>query len=74
MDKETLHLDYTLHYSDFRQSWLDSYKKSLPNIFTFWGTAFVISLILLIITDDKLLFTLISFTLGAIPISIAVFN
>jgi hypothetical protein len=71
MKQEILHLDYELNLKDYRKIWVDLFKESLPSLIFFWGIAVVLSLLGLLFTSEKLVFTLTTITFSAIPTYIA---
>lgn len=78
MSQEVLHLDYDLSLQDFRLYWWDTFKKTLPNVATFWGSAAVICFSLAFIFRDWVRETLILAGIGVImlliPIVMTIFS
>ena len=67
-------MDYDAVFDDYRDIWFEYYKKGLPNMLAFWGTAIIISGLLLIFTNFNLVFVLITFTLAAIPAALTIMS
>jgi hypothetical protein len=74
MENQILHLEYDLTHPNFRRVWFDEFKKTLPNIIAFWGTAILLSLVLLSVFKGETFFIFLTFTFIAIPTFIILQN
>ena len=74
MENKILHLEYDFNEQSYQRVWFDEFKKTLPNIFAFWGTGFLLSLLLLILFKGENFFIFLTFTFIAIPTFIILNN
>jgi hypothetical protein len=74
MNQEILELEYEVEYRQFREVWLGHFKKSLPNLLTFWGLGILLSLFTLFFFEDRFFGTLMLSLFVSIPLLIVFFG
>jgi len=74
MNQEVLEIEYEVEYNHFRKVWVDYFKKGLPNILAFWGTAILLSLGALYFLDEKFFGALMTAVFLLIPLFILYSN
>ncbi len=74
MNQEILEIEYDVDYTQFRQVWVGQFKKSLPNLITFWGVGIILSLFMLFAFNDKLFGVMMASIFILMPLITIVFG
>ena len=74
MNQEVLEIEYKVDQAQFHKIWFGYFKKTLPNLISFWGIAILLSMFIFFLLRDKFIDLLLFLVFSLIPFLLLLFN